>query len=140
MSDAMKTVIDAINELDAPENRKHPLPDDATILIYEKKTGFTFPPDYKIFLKNVSNAFVGYISPFTLSKDFTDDYGDLHIGMIEGRKVGVPHDWLPICEDNGDYYCITPAGEIHFWDHNGTSQETWPDLPTWIKEVWLEGS
>jgi len=27
---------------------------------------------------------------------------------------------------------------VVYWDHNGSSDETWPDLAHWINEVWLE--
>ena len=69
-----------------------------------------------------------------------EEYGELFFGIKEGRQVGVPVDWLPICEDNGDYYCFVPDGKIRFWDHNGASDEHWPDLATWVKEVWIDGN
>jgi hypothetical protein len=25
-----------------------------------------------------------------------------------------------------------------YWDHNGPSDESWPDLASWIRDVWLE--
>lgn len=142
MAISMQEVIEEINLADDPEGRNQPLPDDDLIEKYEKATGFTFPEDYKVFLKTVSNAFVGYMSPFTLNAQLLQDYGDLLVGINEGRKVGVPQDWLPICEDNGDYYCIVPDGRVRFWDHTscGSSGESWPNLAAWIKDVWLEGN
>ena len=90
-------------------------------------------------MKSVSNAFVGYISPFTLNNDTAERYDDLYFAVKEVQKIGVPKHWLPICEDNGDYYCITEDGKIRFWDHNGSSNEYWPSLAVWAKEVWLDG-
>lgn len=131
-------VIEEIDAIDDPSGRKQPLPDDALIAKYEEATELDFPQDYKTFLKSVSNAFVGYISPFTLNDKLLEVYGDLCAGVNEGRKIGVPKDWLPICEDNGDYYCIVPDGGVRFWDHSGSSDESWPSLAVWAKEVWLE--
>ena len=54
--------------------------------------------------------------------------------------MGVPEDWIPICEDNSNFYCYTPDGTIRYWDHNGANDESWPNLATWIKEVWIEGN
>lgn len=139
MAISIEDVVSEINQADDPSGRKRPLPDDALIERYEADTGFTFPEDYKIFLKSVSNAFVGYISPFVLNDGDSSDYGDLRAGIAEARKVGVPEDWLPVCEDNGNFYCIVPDGRVRFWDHNGSSDESWPNLATWAKEVWLEG-
>ena len=47
---------------------------------------------------------------------------------------------LPICEDNGDYYCLNQAGEVVFWSHNGATAEKWRNLADWIKQVWIEES
>lgn len=136
----LEEAINLINLADDPAGRKRPLPSDALIARYENSTGFTFPDDYRILLKSVSNAFVGFMSPFVLNEDMAEVHGDLIVGIRDARMAGVPHDWLPICEDNGDYYCITPDGLVRFWNHNSdSSTEIWPNLATWAKEVWLEG-
>lgn len=140
MTISLQEVIEQINQADDPGGRKQPLPDDELIEKYEQMTNIAFPEDYKVFLKSVSNAFVGFMSPFTVNQDISVRHGDLIAGINDARKVGVPEDWLPICEDNGDYYCIVPDGKVRFWDHNGTNNESWPDLATWIKEVWIEGN
>ncbi|WP_094463346.1 SMI1/KNR4 family protein [Pannonibacter phragmitetus] len=135
----LQEVIDLINQADDPSGRKRPLPDDALIEAYEEALGRKFPDDYKVFLKTVSNAFVGFMSPFTLSAGMPGGYGDLIAGVHDARSVGVPEDWLPVCEDNGDYYCITPEGSVRFWGHDGASDEVWPDLASWAHNVWLAG-
>lgn len=68
-----------------------------------------------------------------------EEYGELRFALKQARELGVPHDWLPICEDNGNYYCITPDGKIRYWDHNGATTEEWSNLAVWVKEVWAEG-
>lgn len=139
MEVSLKEVIDKINRADEPGGRKQPLPDDALIQKYERITGVAFSADYKIFLKSVSNAFVGSMSPFTLNEPPSEAPGDLIGGIMDAREVGVPEDCIPICEDNGNYYCLAPDGSVRFWDHNRFSDETWPDLAKWANEVWLEG-
>jgi hypothetical protein len=139
MAVTLQDVIERINQADDPNKRNQPLPDDATIKKYEEATGFHFSEDYKVFLKSVSNSFVGFVSPFTLNQSLSESYGDLVFGIKEVKKIGVQEDWLPICEDNGDYYCIAPDGSVRFWSHNGFSGEVWPDLATWANEVWLNG-
>ncbi|WP_215755505.1 SMI1/KNR4 family protein [Acetobacter sp. P5B1] len=138
MGKKIDEIIREINKLDPPQGRKMPLPDDFLIREYEKNIGLKFPNDYKKILKNVSNAFVGYISLLTLNKEMGGIYGELLTTLKEARAQGLPKTWLPICEDNGDYYCILPDGKISFWSHNGVSHETWPNLATWAEEVWLE--
>lgn len=139
MSITIEEAIDEVNLADDPNTRNQPLPDKSLIKKYEEKTGLMFSAEYKKFLEFISNAFVGYLSPFTLNEQLENKYGDLLWGISEGQKLGLPDDWVPICEDNGDYYCISPDGVIRFWDHNGSTDESWPDLATWVKDVWLEG-
>ncbi len=66
-------------------------------------------------------------------------YGELLTTIQKARSAGLLDNWLPICEDNGDYYCIAPDGRVRFWSHDGPSDESWPDLATWVGEVWIQG-
>ncbi|GCE80714.1 SMI1/KNR4 family protein [Komagataeibacter oboediens] len=138
MNASIDSVINKINQIDPPSGRKRTLPDDELIEKYEKMTGFLFSNDYKKILKTVSNAFVGTLSLLTLESGKKDVYGELKTTCDEAHALGVPKAWLPICEDNGDYYCLTPNGTVRFWDQNGSSDETWPNLATWVQDVWLE--
>src|SRR5262249_51831625 len=52
-------------------------------------------------------------------------------------EMELPKKLLPICEDNGDYYCMNAKGEVVFWSHNGSTDEKWKNLATWIEEVWI---
>lgn len=139
MKKEISSVIAEINELDDPAKRVLALPDDTLIHRYEIASGFNFSDDYKEFLKNVSNAFVGYLSPLMLNEEMGGMHGELITTIQQARSAGLPADWLPICEDNGDYYCIAPDGLVRFWSHDGPSDESWPDLATWADEVWLQG-
>lgn len=60
--------------------------------------------------------------------------------LDNAKEWGIPEDWIPICEDNSNFYCYAPDGTICYWDHNGPNDESWPNLATWIKEVWIEGN
>ena len=139
MAKEIASIIEEINRIDDPTGRKLTLPDDALIHKYESATGFQFSEDYKEFLKNVSNAFVGYLSPLILNEEMGGVYGELLTTIQQARSVGLPDNWLPICEDNGDYYCIAPDGLIRFWSHDGPSDESWPNVATWADEVWIQG-
>ena len=65
-------------------------------------------------------------------------YGELSQALSDAREQGVPEAWLPICEDNGSYYCIDPKGITRFWTTDGNSNEQWDNIATWIKQVWIE--
>lgn len=132
---------DAIAELKAlaiTTPKAPPLPDDKLVAEYETELGFSFPDDYRKFLAEASNVFVGTLEPL-IATDTRNARGELSVALVEARRDGLPRDLLPICEDNGDYYCLAPDRSIRLWDHNGLASEKWPDLATWIKEVWIEG-
>lgn len=138
MSVTLDFVIAEIDRLDDPAKRL-PLPDDTLIQRYEAATGFTFSDDYRLFLKSVSNAFVGTLYPLILTEAMGGTHDELLTALEAARAAGIPADWLPICHDNGDYYCLTPSGTVRFWSHNGSTSEAWPDLATWAWEVWVSG-
>jgi hypothetical protein len=99
---------DAIAELKAlavKTPKTPPLPNDALLNEYERELGFSFPADYRKFLKEASNVFVGTLEPL-IATDMRNARGELSVALIEARRVGLPRDLLPICEDNGDYYCF----------------------------------
>ncbi|MBF7686690.1 SMI1/KNR4 family protein [Acinetobacter rathckeae] len=111
-----------------------PLPDDDLIAQYEKEIGFSFCTDYKRMLKVVSNILYGTIELLCLSKDKI--YSDELISTLHtAREQGLAKNWLPFCEDNGNYYCINSDGIIKYWSHNGYTNEQWPNLASWIHNV-----
>lgn len=132
----MSNIIEAIERLKELSEKKI----DNEEIIYDKLIkqlqnvlGIVFSEDYKIFLKRTKNIYFGTIRPFSI-----DTLHELRIVTKEARTIGVPHDWLPICEDNGDYYCLLPDGTVRFWDHNGSNDEKWDSLADWVEKVWIE--
>lgn len=137
MSDQLDMAIGKLKQLSNGKVTKVPLPDDYLMDSYEKELGVKFSDEHRRFLKEVSNIFYGTKDPLSVTERRAFR-GELAAATAEARKLGVPHDWLPICEDNGDYYCITPSGEIRFWSLDGLTEESWPNLAAWIEQVWIE--
>lgn len=139
MANDIDSAINRLIVLSGDERNNLPLPDDALISEYEKAIGFTFSSDYKKVLKEISNIFYGTVELLTLTRD-KKYYGELSTALKDAREQGLPHEWLPICEDNGSYYCIDSDGVIRFWTLDGYSDDKWPNLASWINEVWIEGN
>lgn len=116
-----------------------PAPDDELIDSYESQMEITFGDEYRYFLKNASTIYFGNIEPLVLSRDI-NSRGDLLQAIKIARRLGVPFKWLPVCEDNGDYYCLDQTGNIRFWSGDGVSSESWPTLADWIIYVWIGGN
>jgi hypothetical protein len=101
----------------------------------EQRLGVKFHPDYRKLLLKAGNVNYGTVEPASITRPgypYLPDICDEAWSVAE-----VPQHLLPFCENNGDYYCIDSSGKIVYWDHNGSTDEIWRDLATWIEEVWI---
>ncbi|HJY78524.1 MAG TPA: SMI1/KNR4 family protein [Burkholderiales bacterium] len=135
------TLEQAIRELQTrsrPGRQVGRLPTVEEVEATQKSLNVQFHPDYRRFLLQASNVFVGALDPAQI----TDSEGRNYLGKVvqSARAYGVPSELFPFCEDNADFYCFTEQGEVRFWSHNGAAQEKWPSLAAWIKEVWIDES
>ena len=131
----METILALLRTLNEPVPKPPRLPTLDEITQAEQKYDFTFHDDYKQFLLEASDVVLGTLEPTTIPSDT----GHTFIGEVvtNARQLGLPLTFVPIAEDNGDYYCMKPSGDIIFWSHHGVNDECWPDLETWIREVWI---
>jgi len=135
----LSDVLAQLRGLNEPVPKPLRLPTEAEINLAENRLGMKFPRDYRRYLLQASDVVYGTLEPAVV----TPDAG--HLSLVEiaesaWDEMDLPRDLLPFCEDNGDYYCLTEDGAVKFWTHNGTTDENWEDLATWVKEVWIEQS
>jgi hypothetical protein len=111
------------------------LPTVDEVIAAERQIGLPFPADYRRFLLEASDVVLGTLEPATIC----DPTSHTHFPDVvaSARAFGVPDDWIPICEDNADFYCLDPAGAVRFWSHNGATHDSWPNIATWLRDVWL---
>jgi len=113
------------------------LPTEQEINDAEAALGVKFTADYRRFLLEASDVEYGTLEPAVVLPD--SGYLNLVEMATEAwDEMELPRKLLPICQDNGDYYCINAQGEIVYWSHNGMTDEKWRDLATWIDEVWIQ--
>lgn len=124
-----------LRELNMPVPLPARLPTEDEVTAAEQRLGRPLPQDYRQYLLRASDIAFGTLEPCVV----TPEAGSLDLVDTAHRAwlVGVPDDLLPICEDNGDYFCLDPRGAVRFWDHNGPTSESWSDLATWIWEAWI---
>ncbi|KGM27781.1 SMI1/KNR4 family protein [Photorhabdus luminescens] len=139
MNNDLDKIINELKLLSGGERNNIDLPDDELLAQYERDIGFTFPNDYKKVLKEIGNVFYGSIGLLSVTKD-KQNYGELSQSLEDARELGVPKDWLPICEDNGNYYCLLSDGQVRYWSHDGYSDEMWLDITDWLQQVWINGN
>lgn len=110
------------------------LPTDQDVATAERELGVSFPAEYRRYLLEASDVVVGTLEPCVVVPGA--GYLDLVQTTRRAWDAGVPDDLIPICEDNGDYYCLD-HDRVRFWSHDGTTDEAWPNLASWIAEVWI---
>jgi hypothetical protein len=128
----------AITELrrrNEPVPKPARLPTAAEVDEAERLLATRFHPDFRRYLLEASDVNYGTKEPVTLT--LPGAHTDLHVVMEDARQMGVPPGLVPICEDNGDFYCVNDRGEVLFWSHDGHSEEKWSSIAEWIELVWL---
>ena len=130
-------VIAELRELNEPVPEPLRLPTEAEVAAAEDQLGVKFPADYRQYLLQASDVVYGSLEPAIV----IPEAGHLSLAEIAENawdEMEVPRELLPFCEDNGDYYCLNQKGEVEYWSHNGSTDEKWKNLATWIKEVWID--
>jgi hypothetical protein len=133
---SLVAAIETLRELNEPVPRPFRLPTETEVAAAEHNLGVQFPSDYRYFLIHASDVVYGTLEPAVV----IPDCGHLDLVKIvqAAWRTGVPRDFLPFCEDNGDYYAFAPDGRIGLLSHDGLRGGSWPDLAHWIQEVWID--
>ncbi len=134
----IEEAIELLKENRLPLKIQEQRTDEKLIARYEDKLGIKFSADFKKLYQSIGYTLCNGKDILQLT-ELKDDSRDLaeHYELLHSQNG--TKNLLPFCEDNSDYYCLNEKGEVVFWSHNGTTDEKWPDLATWIKEVWVEG-
>jgi hypothetical protein len=141
MVEVQVTLDEAIAELrrrNEPVPKRRRLPTEDEVNAAEAKLGVPFHPDYRQFLLEASDVNFNVLEPATITD--SGAHTDLFRIARRARETWrVPSGLVPICEDNADCYCMTPNGRVIFWSHDlrAPGVGEWPDLATWIEQVWM---
>jgi hypothetical protein len=112
------------------------LPDEEALLTIEEELLLTLPKDLKDYLLEVSDVIYGSIEPVTAADPHAHTY--LSDVAATAWEMGVPLTYIPICEQAGNYYCLTMEGPIVYWANGKDTDETWDSIWDWIEQVWLK--
>ena len=136
MTRNLTDVFDKLRQLNQPVPRPMRLPTASEVENVEAMLGLSFHPDPRRYLLEASDVVFGTIEPVTITSSGAHTY--LVSVTEDGRKHwSLPANYVPICESNADLYCVTPDGKVVYWPHDGSSDQSWPNLAAWIEEVWI---
>ena len=130
----MEDVIDILRERNEPVPVPLDLPDEDLLVEIEEELLISMPDDLRFFLLTVSDVVYGKIEPVTVTDRNSHTY--LPEVAAVAWSLGLPRPYLPICETNGAYYCISQDGTVLLWDQR-ISDESWENIWQWAREVWL---
>ena len=133
----LNDVIQELRGLNEPVPMPMRLPTPDEVDAAQQQLGVRFHSDYRQYLLEASDVVFGGKEPCTVTPD-GGHTNLLSVAQAAWDQMDVHRDLIPVCEDNGDYYCMNESGEVKFWSHTGITDEKWPDLATWIKQVWIE--
>ncbi|OFC72774.1 SMI1/KNR4 family protein [Alteromonas confluentis] len=112
-------------------------PNNKEIAAAQEKLNFKFSQEYILFLK--SGYDLGDVPMEALEIVNPPSYANIYTVQQEAKSdENFPEQLLPICEDNGDYYCLTLDGEVIFWSHNGLTDERWKNVTEWREAMQKE--
>ncbi|MAN52719.1 MULTISPECIES: SMI1/KNR4 family protein [unclassified Marinimicrobium] len=112
------------------------LPSHEDLVDVEEEVLLPIPREMRRFLLLASDVVTGSLEPVTAADPHAHTY--LPEVAAVAWSMGLPRYLLPLCETNGNYYCVEPEGEVLFWRDGDLSDESWDDVWRWIDEVWLE--
>lgn len=129
-------IIDMLRDSNQPVPVPLDLPDEDVLVEVEEQILLPIPRDMRTYLLEASDVIYGSLEPVTAADPYSHTY--LPEVAAVAWSLGVPRYLVPLCEDNGSYYCVEPEGEVVLWRNGDLTDETWPSVWHWIHDVWLE--
>jgi len=136
MRDDLEGLLSELRSRNVPVPKPRRRPTETDVTLAERGLGIQLHADYRAFLLAAGDVVYGTKEPLTVVAPRS------HVDLVSvvtkcWDRYGVPKDLFPFCEDNGNYFCLSNTGKVVYWDHKGPTDERWPDLASWIRDVWL---
>lgn len=130
----MEEVIEFLRENNESISTPLDLPTHDDLVEIEEEILMPLPFEYREFLLEVSDVVYGHIEPATAADRRSHTY--LSEMTAVAWDVGLPREYVPICEYNNGYACIDQEGKILFWNHNRFTDDEWESIWHWARDVW----
>jgi SUKH superfamily protein len=134
----VEEVIEQLRELNEPVPVPLELPEEELLVEIEEQILINLPFELREFLLKVSDVVYGRLEPVTV----TDPQSHTYLPEVASVawSLGVSRELVPICEDQGNYYCVEQDGTVLLWDgeEEDLTDDSWDSVWHWVREVWLE--
>jgi len=113
------------------------LPDMDDIVEAQEALLIHIPLDVRDYFLNCSHVIYGSLEPVTLADPNSHTY--LPEVAAEAWSQGMPREYVPVCQQNNDYYCADEDGVIYLWHAGEDEPEHVADnIWYWVRDVWLQ--
>ncbi|WP_419537009.1 SMI1/KNR4 family protein [Endozoicomonas sp.] len=132
----MEDVIEELRERALDVSVPLELPDEDQLVEVEEQILISLPYELREFLLQVSDVIYGSIEPVTV----TDPQSHTYLPEVAANAwaEGLPRELIPICECDGEYYGISEEGEVVRWADGEVTDDSWPSIWLWVRDIWLE--
>lgn len=131
----MEEVIEELRELAQDISLPLDLPTEDELVLVEEQILIQLPYDLRVFLLEVSDIVYGSVEPVTAADPRSHTF--LPEVASKAWDLGVPREFIPICEYGGGYACAAEDGEIFFYRGDQVSDKSWENIWQWSREVWM---
>ncbi|SMF48657.1 SMI1-KNR4 cell-wall [Alteromonadaceae bacterium Bs31] len=96
------------------------------------------PGELRDFLLNSSYEIYGHLEPVTIADSNCHTY--LPEVAAEAWARGMPREFIPLCQDRSNIYCVSESGAVYIWNETlgEEPEEVAGDVWEWVRDIWLE--
>lgn len=132
----MEEVIETLRERNVDVSVTLELPSEDDLVKVEEEILIPLPGDLRTYLLEASDVICGRLEPVTAVDPRSHTY--LPEVCAQAWDIGLPREYIPVCELMDGYACIAQDGKVHHWSREQGLEEEWEDFWDWCSEVWLE--
>lgn len=96
------------------------------------------PADMRDFLLTASYEIYGRLEPVTIADRNCRTY--LPEVAAEAWARGMPREYIPLCLDRSNVYCVTEDDTVYIWNESlgEEPEEVATNVWEWVRDIWLE--
>ncbi|NRD72544.1 SMI1/KNR4 family protein [Shewanella sp. VB17] len=132
----MHDIIEQLQEMSETVPIPLALPTFDQLVMAEEEILMPLPGELKQYLLYASDVIYGSLEPVTASDPNSHTF--LPEVTAYAWSIGMPREYVPICQQGDNFYCIDQEGQVILWHTDGTESEYWESFWQWVEAVWMK--
>ncbi|MDB2386454.1 SMI1/KNR4 family protein [Shewanella sp.] len=101
----------------------------------EEEILIPLPLALKEYLMYASDVICGSLEPVTASDPHSHTF--LPEVAAYAWSIGLPREFIPICQRGDAFFFISQEGEIKLWQDDEIEEDSWETFWEWAENVWM---